>query len=204
MSADELSNSTPNHLKPGFHTPIRTATIGMYLFLASLFMLFAAGLLGYVIIRVNGIGRMALGAVEVPQTLWISTVVVLFGSVTIQLAVINLRREQQQPFRRWLLATLALAVAFVIVQVPSLKRLLDQNAALREKHIAFYGLIFMLILLHAAHVVGGIAALVWTSKRAAEGAYDHENYQPVGRVALYWHFLDAVWLAMFLTFQFVK
>jgi cytochrome c oxidase subunit III len=126
------------------------------------------------------------------------------GSVTIQLAVRELCREHQQPFRRWLHATLALAVAFVIVQAPSLKVLLERNAELRQKHIAFYGLIFVLILLHAAHVVGGIAALVWTSKRSADGAYDHENYQPVGRVALYWHFLDVVWLIMFLTFQFVK
>ena len=69
-----------------------------------------------------------------------------------------------------------------------------------QQKIALYGLIFVLVLLHAAHVLGGIIALLRTGQQASRGVYDHEHYQPVRHVALYWHFLDAVWLAMFFTF----
>jgi cytochrome c oxidase subunit 3 len=189
--------------KSGFHIPVRTSTIGMYLFLAALFMLFAAGLFGYVIIRLSIFHKHPDIALHIPKTLWISTVIVVVASVTIQLAVHELRREHQVEFRRWLLATMALAIGFVIVQTPSMVALMKSQHQLAEKHLALYGLVFVLILLHALHVVGGIVSLGWTSRQASRNAYDHENYHPVGRVALYWHFLDAVWLVMFFTFLLV-
>jgi heme/copper-type cytochrome/quinol oxidase subunit 3 len=201
MTEDDSANPSLGALKPGFHPPTRTGTIGMYLFLASLFMLFAAGMLGYVLIRTSPLNtkKLSLGSLEVPEALWISSAIVIAASITIQRAVRELRREKQKLFRRWLLITMVLAIIFVIVQAPSMLKLLS-----RQKEFALYGLVFVLILLHALHVLGGVVALGWTLKRAAEGAYDHEHYLPVGRVALYWHFLDAVWLVMFLTFWFVK
>jgi len=176
----------------------------MYLFLASLTMLFAAGLLGYAMIRLNARNKLALGSLEIPQTLWISTAIVVLASFTIQRAVTELRREHQQPFRRYLFITMLLAVAFVIVQGPSMAVLWRHQQAMVQKRIALYGLVFFLILLHALHVLGGIISLAWTTHHARQGAYDHERYQPVSRVALYWHFLDAVWLIMFFTFFLVK
>ena len=197
-------DSSIGGLKPGFHPPTRTGTIGMYLFLAALFMLFASGMLGYVLIRVAATSKFALGSLEIPQALWLSTAVVIIASFTVQRAVGELRHERQPAFRRWLLITMLLAVAFVIVQAPSMVLLLSRQQEMRQKKIALYGLVFVLILLHALHVLGGIGALGWTLKRARDGAYDHENYQPVSRVALYWHFLDAVWLVMFFTFKLVR
>jgi heme/copper-type cytochrome/quinol oxidase subunit 3 len=195
---DDPSERAP--FKSGFHVPVRSSTIGMNLFLAALFMLFAASILGYVLIR-NAVYRKAPGvAVEVPRMLWISTVIVVAASFTIQFAVGELRREHMPSFRRWLLATMALAVAFLVVQTPAMVLLLEKQSQLVQKHLALYGLIFVLILLHALHVLGGVAALGWTSRQAGRNAYDHENYHPVARVALYWHFLDGVWLAMFFTF----
>ncbi|HWE01330.1 MAG TPA: heme-copper oxidase subunit III [Tepidisphaeraceae bacterium] len=192
----------PSHhgLKPGFHTPQRTSAIGMYLFLASLFMLFASGLFGYVIIRANAAQKFSLGSLRLPPALWISTILVVVGSFTIQRAVHEVRRERQRSFRNWMAATLLIAIVFVIVQAPSMLILLSRQQAMRQRKLALYGLVFFLILLHALHVLGGIIALLRTSRRAARGVYDHEHFQPVRHVALYWHFLDAVWLAMFFTF----
>src|SRR5437879_4298029 len=98
-------------LKPGFHPPARTGTIGMNLFLASLFMLFAAGLFGYITIRLKAASKLALGTLQIPPALWISTAIVVIASITIHLAVRNLRRERQQTFRGWLVLTMLLAVA---------------------------------------------------------------------------------------------
>lgn len=76
--------------------------------------------------------------------------------------------------------------------------------ALFQQRLALYGLVFFLVLIHALHVFGGIIALARTWQQARRGVYDHEHYQPVRHVALYWHFLDAVWLAMFFTFLVMK
>jgi heme/copper-type cytochrome/quinol oxidase subunit 3 len=60
--------------------------------------------------------------------------------------------------------------------------------------------VFFLILVHALHVIGGIITLIRVAYRARKDVFDHENYQPVRHTAMYWHFLDAVWMVMFVTF----
>jgi heme/copper-type cytochrome/quinol oxidase subunit 3 len=129
--------------------------------------------------------------------------------VSISLAVAAVRRERQRAFRGWLAATLGIAAAFVLVQAPSLGSILvshlDQLRAaagsaaegVARPPMALLGLIFFLIVVHALHVVGGIVALGWVLYRAGQNAYDHEHYLPIRHTALYWHFLDVVWLVMF-------
>ncbi|HZL34840.1 MAG TPA: cytochrome c oxidase subunit 3, partial [Tepidisphaeraceae bacterium] len=186
--------------RPGHVVPSRMVTVGMYLFLAALFMLFAAAMLGYILVRTAASEKVALGTLHFPAALWISTVLVVTASFTIHRSLQLLHRERQAGFRNWLGVTLLLAIAFVIVQAPSMAVLLSSQASLKGQHLALYSLIFVLVLVHAMHVIGGIAALSWTSRQARRHVYDHEHYVPIRNVALYWHFLDAVWLVMFFTF----
>jgi heme/copper-type cytochrome/quinol oxidase subunit 3 len=56
------------------------------------------------------------------------------------------------------------------------------------------------VLIHALHVLGGVIYLAIVTQRALAGRYDHEHYTGVKHAAMYWHFLDLVWLMMFGTF----
>ncbi|HWE96766.1 MAG TPA: cytochrome c oxidase subunit 3 [Tepidisphaeraceae bacterium] len=185
---------------PSQHVPAGTGTFGMILFLIALFMLFAAAMLGYVLIRLHGSKSPAPGTIQIPQSFWLSTALVVAASVTIHLSEKNLRRERLTSFRRWLITTLALAIGFVLVQAPSMVLLLHQHHTGMIQNMPLYGFIFFLVLIHALHVVGGIVALAITNAKAAQGRYDHEHYLPVHHAAMYWHFLDGVWLTMFITF----
>lgn len=191
--------------------PQGTYELGMYLFLAALGMLFAATMLGYVLLRfsktrtvVNPTTKIIdqaptappLGSLHLPAGLWFSTLVILASSVTIHLALQNVRRERQQKFRTALVATLVLSVLFLLVQLPSLVTLLVEHFRAGDSN-TMLGLIFVLIVLHALHVVGGIVPLGVVTYRAGQGKYDHEEHRPVKSVAMYWHFLDAVWIVMF-------
>jgi heme/copper-type cytochrome/quinol oxidase subunit 3 len=184
-------------IKPGHHTPPRTATIGMWLFLAALTMLFGATLLGYLIVRTSGQASPQLHTLHLPRLLYLSTALILFGSFTIHQAVAAVRRERQQLLRQYLVLTCVLAAAFVLVQAPALAELLREHAAWRSRGLGLYGLIFVLILVHALHVVGGIVGLTVTTTHALQGRYDHERYGGVKHAAMYWHFLDLVWLVMY-------
>lgn len=184
--------------------PARAGTIGMILFLASLGMLFFASLLAYVFIRFTSKSSPALGAIAPPSGLWLSTIILLSGSVTMHLAVDAVRRERLLALQRRLLATLFIALAFIAAQSVFLAELLQQHFAARTNNIQLYGLIFFLVLLHAAHVFGGVIALVLVYIGARRGRYDHEHYAPVRHAAFYWHFLDAVWLTMFTLFVVVR
>jgi cytochrome c oxidase subunit III len=182
------------------HVPAKAQTIAMWLFLAALAMLFGATMVGYFIVRSRqGATAAGAGGLQLPRTLWISTALMLAGSVTIHFAVNAARRERQQELRRHLGMTCVFAVLFVIVQTPAMVALLTRHRELAASQgVLLYGLIFFLILVHALHVLGGVVGLGLTTANALRGRYDHENYTGVRSAAMYWHFLDVVWIIMYL------
>jgi len=179
------------------YVPARAQTIGMWLFLAALTMLFGATMVGYFIVRSRQ--PTTVQSLQLPRSLWVSTALMLAGSVAIHFAVDAARRERQHELRRHLLMTCIFALLFVIVQTPAMMTLLRQHRQMAATHHVFlYGLIFFLILVHALHVLGGLVGLAVTTAHAFQGRYDHENYTGVKSAAMYWHFLDVVWIIMYL------
>src|ERR1700761_3094244 len=190
--------------KSGFRPPPRASSIGMWLVLATLGMLFLSSLLLYVLMRLHVFGHHTSDeTIEVPKAAWASTVVILLGSVTIHKAIGAIRFDKRDRCVKWLYITSAIAVLFLIVQAPTMWRILIEHRTLAQKlmdqqmpgqiaPVPLYGLVFVLILLHALHVVGGVIALAVVTARARRGVYDHENYMGVQFAARYWHFLDIV------------
>jgi heme/copper-type cytochrome/quinol oxidase subunit 3 len=193
------------------HVPPGTGTLGMVLLLISLTIVFASSMLAFLIIRITTLeprvneftgvvereAAPPLGSIDMPAMLWLSTAIILISSFTMHRAVDNVRHERQTRFRSMLTWTLILAVAFLVVQAPSLAWLLREHWQHKQRNILLYGVAFFLILLHALHVLGGIIPLGVIHHRANNDGYDHENYAPVRYMGMYWHFLDGVWLVMF-------
>jgi cytochrome c oxidase subunit 3 len=189
--------------------PTKAATFAMWLFLAMLTMLFAAGLMGYIMIRFDltrlGIeeqpGNIPMPAKVVPVHLsplfLLSTAIVMAASVTIHVAVVRIRRQLVDAAKFWVWVTLGLAVLFCIVQVPGLTDLWRQHVPRIVPGANMAKLIAMLIVVHALHVLGGVVYLIIVADRARRGVYDHEHYVGIRHAALYWHFLDIVWLIMY-------
>lgn len=176
----------------------------MWLFLASLTMLFLATIAAFAIIRLTGRLSPPFGSITIPGLLWLSTIVILTSSVTLQHALKCVAYEKIDHFKISMAATLALSLVFVLLQGPALAALLAEHEALRygtegQAPVHLYGMIFLMVLLHAAHVVGGLIPMLVVFARAMNNRYDHENYRGVSHLAMYWHFLDAVWIFMFVT-----
>lgn len=205
--------------------PRKANTIGMWLFLVSLGMLFLASMLGYVLIRINN-SELSYGSVKLPTSLWVSTALMLAGSVSIHQALLAIRRERHDAFRTWLTTTIVFAALFCIVQTPAMIKLWQEHSQMMDqwhaqqrtqaaqplpppqdytgderilgsRSVPFYALVMVLILIHALHVVGGIISLGFVVRNAYLNRYDHENYAGVQNCVLYWHFLDIVWIVMF-------
>ena len=193
--------------------PARVQAFGMWLFLTTLTILFASGMIAYVFIRLRGQGMPPPGALRdqiARPLLFVSTTAVLLASVTIHMALVKVRRERRGAFIKWLLATDALALLFLAIQTPAMWGLLASDVGaghalgqLGVRDTRLYGIIFFFVLVHAAHVLGGMIYLAMVTRRALAGRYDHEHVVGVRHAALYWHFLDLVWLFMFGTFLVV-
>jgi heme/copper-type cytochrome/quinol oxidase subunit 3 len=183
----------------------------MWLVLATLSMLFISSMLLYLLMRMHVFGNTSDIAIEIPKSAWLSTIVILVGSVTIHQAIAAIRFDKRDRCVKWLYITSAIALLFLIVQTPTMWQILSEHRAIAQKvmsqqtqgqprPVSLYGLVFVLILLHAMHVIGGIIALAVVTARAKQGVYDHENYMGVQFAARYWHFLDIVWICMFTMF----
>jgi len=178
------------------YVPPGTGTLGMWLFLAALAMLFGATLVGYLTLRIQGMGP-AIGTMNLPWSLWGSTAVILLSSFTMHRALQNVRAERQVRFQNSLLLTLFLAIGFLLVQAPALVELLSVHGGDPDQIAALYAFVFFLIAIHALHVLGGLIPLFVVTIRAQLGRYDHEFHAPIKYMAMYWHFLDGVWVVLF-------
>jgi len=176
-------------------SPPGTAAFGMAVFLASLTVLFGAGVVAYWVVRHRAPVWPPPEAPTLPLGLWISTVLLAIAGVTIQLALVAIRRGNQARLIRMLVATLGVALLFVASQAWNWWQFYRLDSTF-QWHL--YGFTYyMLTGLHAAHVLGGVAALGVVLVRAWLGHYTWGRYLGVRLTAIYWHFLGVMWLLLF-------
>ena len=170
-------------------------TLGVALFVASLGVFFATALVGYLVVRLQADAWPAVGRQGPPRGLWLSTLTLLAGSATVQWALSRIRGGDGRGLRRGLWWTAAAGFAFLASQAWNWAVLLGQQVTARSDMFGFT--FYLLTGLHAAHIIGGLAALAVVVWRAHRGAYSWGHYAGVRYCAIYWHFLGVVWLAMF-------
>ena len=176
-----------------------TSRFGMVVFLASDVMLFAAFFSAYYVLRgANGPWPPEGVELDVVRAL-MATIVLVTSSFTLVAADRALAAERAQVARRWVLVTVALGAAFAVNQV---LEYLDLTFGIDDHP---YGSAYwMLTGLHGAHVLAGLAALLLLFVRLVRGR-DLARVEPyAGGVSLYWHMVDAVWVAVFLTIWVVR
>lgn len=179
-----------------------SSRLGMLLFLASLTMFFGASIVGYLVIRLDSPLAPPPGHLILPSGLWVSTLLLLFTGWAIHVADRRARRRAGGSLRWWLGLSLGSGVAFVAVQAPCLLELLRvHRVALAQQGGAIYGLTFALVVIHALHVLGGMVPLAALTFGAWGRAVGPVSRHRLRGCALYWHFLEVVWIALFGVFQ---
>jgi cytochrome c oxidase subunit 3 len=174
----------------------RLGRLGMVLFLVALGVLFAASMVGYLVVRLRATTWPPEGSPRLPGGLWVSTAILLVSSLTMHLALGGARRGQSGALRNWLLVTGLLGISFLISQLLNWSHLITAHH-LRAQANLYAFTFYMLTGLHGAHVVGGLIPLGMTTARASRRRYTPESHEGVVHMSMYWHFLDAVWLVMF-------
>ena len=172
-----------------------TGRLGMKILVLALAMLFAAGIVGYMVIRLRASAWPPPGVPRLPGALWFSTLIIVISSVTMQAAVRAARDGRQRALRVAMFLTTLLGVAFLTSQTLNWFALVAANLTARTNLYGFT--FFMLTGLHAAHVVGGVIPLAVVTVGAWRGRYSAAFHPGVEYCAIYWHFLAVVWVVLF-------
>ncbi len=141
---------------------------------------------------------------ELPNVFLISTFVILISSFTVQMAVKKAKEGLQNPYRGFLSVTAILGVVFMILQLQGFMALQSNNIALtgpRSNSAASF--LFVITLLHLLHVLGGVLALIGVSFKSYTAKNNLENTLPVELLSTYWHFVDILWIYLFVFLHWI-
>ncbi len=176
----------------------RTSRVGMIVFIAGWTMMFGALLVAFLLLRAGidddhwpprGVPTIAL---TLPA---IATFVLMLSSVVLQLSIAAVRSARPSSFRALLVASIVLAIVFLVVQVASWRAMLHRGLApTRGLYAASF---FGLTMFHAVHALVGVIGLGSLLPRARRGAFGAHDHLAVRNWSLYWHFVGAMWLAFF-------
>ncbi len=167
---------------------------GMWLFLASLGMLFAGCLVGFLVIRLRAPEWPPAGSPGLPAAFWVSTVLLAMISILLIAAERAVGSGRNAQLTRLLAAASLVGIAFVLSQVSGWARLAAASE-LPQNNLYLFG-VYVLSFLHVLHVIGGLVPLVWVALRSKAGRYTATDHEAVIDVAMYWHFLGVVWLGI--------
>ena len=175
-----------------------TQSLGMMIALGSWSMMFGSLFFLYFGMRARAPMWPPAGQAPLPAGLAaINTAVLLASSLALARGVRQLARGKRRALVPWLGATIALGAGFVALQAHMWRTL--WAAGLIPSSGTYASLFYGLTMLHAVHVAAGLLVLLVVLCRALLGTYTEHNVIRVRVAAMFWHFVDAVWLLMFVS-----
>ena len=132
----------------------------------------------------------------------INTAILLASSMTLTIAHHGLRANHRKPLILWLAITVALGIAFLFLQVEEYAHAYSEMGLRMDSGI--YGSTFYLLTgFHGFHVTMGTTMLLIMLIRAVKGHFTSDNHFAFEAVAWYWHFVDVVWLGLYIFVYFL-
>jgi cytochrome c oxidase subunit 3 len=184
------------------------ALLGMMLFIASEVMFFAALFAAYFNARATlpvfpPEGFEFINAFEWPFIPIAMTAILLTSSVTMQWATSRIRKGDRTGMNRGIALTLILGITFLGLWLTEYALLLNEHHFGINDGI--YGTLFYTLTgFHGAHVIGGVIGLAVILSRGVAGQFTKSHHVAVEAVHYYWHFVDVVWVLLFLTIYLIK
>jgi cytochrome c oxidase subunit 3 len=173
----------------------------MWVAIGSILMMFAGLTSAYIVKRSQASWLM----LEIPVIFWYSTAAILASSVTVHLSLRAMKARELMTYRRWLVVTAVLGVLFLVLQIAGFMQFEARDIRLiGAGSNASYSFLLAISGLHGLHVLGGVIALVVITIRAISSSVRNYNTVPLEVAATYWHFVDLLWIYLFIFFNWMK
>jgi cytochrome c oxidase subunit 3 len=166
----------------------------LWVAIGSIVMMFA-GLTSAYIVKSNQVNWIT---VDVPGVFWASTAAILLSSLTIQLALRAFKQRNMKQYRMLIATTLLLGVAFIWLQWLGFGDLWAQKITFKGSGAGQF--LYVIFGLHAIHVLAGVIVLLVIFLRAFTGNVKLYSAVPVEVAAIYWHFVDLLWIYLLIFF----
>ncbi len=201
MSAAIIANQ-PVAVQPG--NSFRT---GAWVVIAGIVMLFTALTSAYI---VRSASSNDWQPIAMPKVLWLSTALIMISSVTMEISRRSLKQQGEpqsdSAYGRWLIITVALGLAFLATQLLAWRQLVRQGVYMASN--PYNSFFYLLTAAHGLHLFGGILALAYllvrTRRKRSTVEGELRRRGAADGATIYWHFMDGLWVVLFLLLFFWK
>jgi cytochrome c oxidase subunit 3 len=163
----------------------------LWLFLVSILMLFASQTSAYLVRRAEGNWL----EFEMPKIFWYSTAVLLISSMAMQWAYFSAKKDQFKQLKIAISITFVLGLVFLWMQFEGWKQLVAMNVYFVGNPSGSFFYVFTG--LHGFHIISGLIVLLLALASSFRLKVHAKNLRRIQICATYWHFLDILWLYLF-------
>jgi cytochrome c oxidase subunit 3 len=190
---------TPPRSRPLVARRPSTLAVGVMVWLASELMFFAGLFASYFTIRSASAAWPPPGVELDPLREGVFTVVLIASSFTMQAADHRLQEEHRRTARKWIVATLVLGAVFLANEV-----LEWVTIGFTPSTNAYGSLFFLLTGFHGLHVLIGLLLMIALLGRLVGPGPDPGDGPAITAVTYYWHFVDVVWVGLYVTIFLIQ
>ena len=170
----------------------------LWIAIGSIIMMFA-GLTSAYIVKKDQPGWTTL---VMPSIFWYSTGTILLSSLTMQMAIKAFRDRRMPAYRRLITLTTLLGILFIVLQWIGFNTIWNSGITLSGSGAGQF--LYVIAGLHAVHVLGGVIALLVLFFRAFRARLRSYDAVPQEIMGTYWHFVDLLWIYLFVFFLWLR
>ena len=142
---------------------------------------------------------------QIPSAFYASLVLILISSITIHLANKVVKKGNHSQGMVLLILTFLLGFGFVVFQFVGFSQIIESGYNFTGPTSSITtSYIYLIVLLHVAHVFGGLISLLVVIYNHYKQKYRNGKTLGIELAATFWHFIDAIWIYLFLFLYFVK
>ncbi len=142
---------------------------------------------------------------QLPTAFYYSTIAIIGCSITFHLAKKAIQKDNKSNTTKFLLATLALGILFVILQFVGFGQIVESGYYFTGSESSITTtFLYIVTVVHLIHLAGGLISLLIIIYNHFKQKYNSTQTLGIELGAMYWHFLDFLWLYLFVFLYFFK
>lgn len=173
----------------------RAAKPMLYLAIISMCMIFG-GLTSAYVVRSGDPGWLTF---QLPKMFFVSTAIIVASSISLIVALQSAKKDNFTGVKIGMISTLVLGIAFIFCQLKAWGNMVDQGIYVAGHNSNPAGqFLYVISFAHLVHLVGGIFMLIFVCIKSFKQIYHSKNLLGLQLCSIYWHFLDLLWIYLFL------
>ncbi|HWY37332.1 MAG TPA: heme-copper oxidase subunit III [Bacteroidia bacterium] len=173
----------------------------LYWSLASMTIFFGGFCSYYMVMHGNGNWLVF----DLPALFFISTALIILSSFTMVWAQKAIKTDDYRSSQTGVLLTFLLGIGFAVCQVMAWKTLFASGIVFSGKHSNVSGsILYVITFMHFLHILAGLTALSVSLFKVTKKRYSSQNYLGLSLTAIFWHFLDTLWVILFLFLYLIR